>query len=173
MKQLRGKKGEDVIFNGSSTKGQLGAEVTLILDNSDLPHRQAARVMSDYPEIAITRRLYRSGEGEYLINNSPARLFDIHLLLAKAQFAEHSYSVVGQGMIDRLLTVSTAERKDFWMRLRVLKNSKLNSIRPSLNFGAPRKIWPRPNGWWPKWNRTCVFCRVRLKKLERRQEVEL
>lgn len=108
MKPLRGKKSEDVIFNGSASKGQLGmAEVILILDNSD------ARILPEYAEINITRRLYRDGNSEYLVNGSPARLFDIHLLLAKAQFAENSYSVVGQGTIDQLLTVSPSERKDF------------------------------------------------------------
>jgi len=104
LKNLRGKKSEDVIFNGSATKGQMGmSEVSLILDNADLPTGQAGgKVMGDYPEIVVTRRLYRSGETEYLINNSQVRLFDIHLLLAKAQFAQHSYGIISQGTIDRL-----------------------------------------------------------------------
>src|SRR3989339_939088 len=71
LKTLRGKKSEDVIFSGSELKSQLGAaEVTLVLDNAD------KRVLEDYPEIVVTRRFYRSGEGEYLINNKNVRLFD-------------------------------------------------------------------------------------------------
>ncbi len=175
MKQLRGKKGEDVIFNGSSTKGQLGAaEVTLILDNSDLPHRQAgSRVMSDYPEIAITRRLYRSGEGEYLINNSPARLFDIHLLLAKAQFAEHSYSVVGQGMIDRLLTVSTAERKDFLDEASGIKEFQIKQHQAQLKLWRTAENMAQAERLVAEVEPHLRLLSRQVKKLERRQEVEL
>ena len=71
-KQLRGQAMEDVIFSGSSARKPVGlAEVTLVLDNSDhtLP--------IDFTEVAITRRMYRSGESEYLINNAPSRLMDI------------------------------------------------------------------------------------------------
>src|SRR3989344_3666384 len=69
LKTLRGKKNEDIIFGGSASKGQLSAaEVTMVLDNSD------GKIMADYPEITVARRLYRSGEGEYLINNNQVRL---------------------------------------------------------------------------------------------------
>jgi chromosome segregation protein len=96
-------------------KGQLSAaEVTMVLDNSSVVAGQPSAVMPDFSEITVSRRLYRSGEGEYLINNNPVRLLDVHLFLAQAQFAQHSYSVVGQGTIDKLLTVTPAERKDFF-----------------------------------------------------------
>ena len=75
-KQLRGQAMEDVIFSGSSARKPVGvAEVTLVLDNSDhmLP--------VDFDEVAITRRMYRSGESEYLINSSPCRLMDIQDIL--------------------------------------------------------------------------------------------
>lgn len=77
-KQLRGQAMEDVIFSGSSARKPVGvAEVTLVLDNSDhmLP--------VDFDEVAITRRMYRSGESEYLINSSPCRLMDIQDILAR------------------------------------------------------------------------------------------
>jgi chromosome segregation protein len=129
IKNIRGKKSEDVIFSGSEAKGALSAaEVTMTLDNSN-------RVGDiDFAEIAVTRRLYRSGESEYLINNSPVRLLDIHLLLAKAQFAQHSYSIVSQGMIDRLLTVTTAERKDFFDEASGIKEFQIKRHQASLKL---------------------------------------
>lgn len=109
IKLLRGKRSEDVIFSGSSSKARLGmAEVSIHLDNQD--HQMPV----DYSEVVITRRVYRSGEGEYFLNQSPVRLQDIQLLLAKANFGQRSYSVIGQGMIDHILVASPAERKAFF-----------------------------------------------------------
>ncbi|TAK04294.1 hypothetical protein EPO34_04115 [Patescibacteria group bacterium] len=109
LKLLRGKKGEDVIFSGSEGRSRSGfAEVTLTLDNHD-------RAMPiDYAEVAITRRLYRDGESEYLLNDAPARLADIQLLLAQSGVGTRSYSVIGQGMIDHILVSSPEERKAFF-----------------------------------------------------------
>lgn len=109
LKLLRGKKGEDVIFSGSEGRSRSGfAEVSLTLDNLD-------RAMPiDYAEVAITRRLYRDGESEYLLNDAPARLGDIQLLLAQSGVGTRSYSVIGQGMIDHILVSSPEERKAFF-----------------------------------------------------------
>ncbi len=108
-KQLRGKKSEDVIFSGSEGRGQLSvASVSMVLDNHD------KRANIEYEELVITRRVYRSGESEYLINGNQVRLLDLQLLLAQAQFGHGSYGVIGQGMIDRLLLQSAAERKSFF-----------------------------------------------------------
>jgi chromosome segregation protein len=109
MKHLRGKKSEDIIFAGSESKSKMSvASVSMVLDNSD------KKVDIDYDEITITRRLYRTGESEYLLNKRKIKLFELQLLLAKAQFGKDSYSLIGQGTIDRLLLQSTAERKDFF-----------------------------------------------------------
>ncbi|MBP9748719.1 AAA family ATPase [Patescibacteria group bacterium] len=109
LKLLRGKKSEDVIFSGSEKKSRSGfAEVTLLLNNED------GKADIEYPEIAITRRLYRDGESEYLVNGGKVRLQDIQLLLARANFGERHYSVIGQGMIDSILQLSAEERKDFF-----------------------------------------------------------
>ncbi|MDP3900639.1 MAG: AAA family ATPase [bacterium] len=109
VKLLRGKRNEDVIFSGSHKKSsQSFAEVSLYLNNED----KSAPI--DYAELVITRRLYRSGESEYLINDSKARLLDISLLLAKAKFSQRAYSVVGQGMVENFLNTSPAERKEFF-----------------------------------------------------------
>ncbi len=109
LKLLRGKKSEDVIFSGSDKKGRLGfAKVILYLQNQE----HAAGI--DYEQVVIERSMDRNGESNYLLNGGAVRLTDIQLLLAKAQVGQKSYSVIGQGMIDGLLTFSAQDRKDFF-----------------------------------------------------------
>ncbi len=109
VKALRGKKSEDIIFSGSNGRGRSGfAETAITFNNED----KAMPV--DFAEVTITRRLYRDGESEYLLNGVSARLADIHLLLAQAHVGQRSYSVVGQGMVDHILIASPEERKAFF-----------------------------------------------------------
>lgn len=109
MKNIRGKKSEDVIFSGSEKRGRLGfAEVSLYLNN------ESGKAPIDYSEMVITRRLYRDGQSEYLLNKNPIRLLDINLLLAKAHFGQKSFSIIGQGMIDSVLLATPLERKAFF-----------------------------------------------------------
>jgi len=106
MRQLRGKKSEDIIFSGGHGKAPLGmAEVSLTLDNS------TGWVPSEYSEITVARRSYRSGENEYLINKHKVRLKDVVLLLAQARIGHDSYTVVGQGLIDAALSLRAEERR--------------------------------------------------------------
>src|SRR5260370_1314158 len=106
MRQLRGKKSEDIIFAGGHCKAALGiAEVSLTIDNS------TGWVPSEYSEITVTRRSYRSGENEYLINKQKVRLKDVVLLLAQARIGHDSYTVVGQGLIDAALSLRAEERR--------------------------------------------------------------
>jgi chromosome segregation protein len=127
LKTLRGKKSDDVIFSGSDKKGRLGlAEVSLFLNNEDKslwPKGSAANnegtesnidLLLKQPQIIITRRIFRDGESEYLINNNRVRLTDTQILLAKANFGQKTYSVIGQGMVEGFLNTSLAERKDFF-----------------------------------------------------------
>lgn len=108
-KTLRGKKGKDVIFSGSQTKGRMGmAEVTLFFNNED----KSSPV--DYTNIIITRRLYRDGESEYLLNKNKVRLHDIIMLLAQCNVGQKSYSIVGQGMITEIINATPTERKLFF-----------------------------------------------------------
>jgi chromosome segregation protein len=101
--QLRARRSEDLIFSGSIGRGQQGmAEVTLTLDNAD------RRLAIDYDEVSITRRAFRSGENEYFINRSRVRLRDIQELLAPVG---HSFSVVGQGLADELLSLRPEDRR--------------------------------------------------------------
>lgn len=129
VKTLRGKKAEDVIFSGSDKKGRLGfAQVDLYLNNED---KQAD---VDFEQIIVTRKIDRNGESEYLINNNKVRLFDVQLLLAKANFGQKTYSVIGQGMIDTILTSSSSERKEFFdeatgvRQFQIKKNQAINKL---------------------------------------------
>lgn len=109
LKLLRGKKSEDVIFSGSPKKTRMGfAEVSLYLNNED------GAVPIDYREVALTRRVYRTGESEYLINKNKVRLSDVLLLLAQANFGQKTYAIVGQGMVDAMLLATPLERKEFF-----------------------------------------------------------
>lgn len=134
LKTLRGKKSEDVIFSGSDQKNQLSlAEVSLFLNNQDKsslriydevktddgetveePDFDKVRDFLAADEVIITRRIYRSGDSEYLINEKKVRLSDIQMLLAKASVGQKTYSVIGQGMVENFLNTNAAERKDFF-----------------------------------------------------------
>ena len=105
-KQLRGQAMEDVIFSGSSARSAVGvAEVTLVLDNSDhtLP--------IDFSEVGITRRMYRSGESEYLINGSPSRLMDVQDILHDSGLGKDTHSIISQGKLDSILSSRPEERR--------------------------------------------------------------
>lgn len=106
VKSLRGREMADVIFNGSSSRRALNtAEITLTFDNSN-------RILPlDSPEVHITRRVYRSGEGEYLINRNPARLRDIRDILSGTGMGTQAYSVIEQGKVDGLLQSSARDRR--------------------------------------------------------------
>lgn len=94
-------------------------------------------LIATQPEIIITRRLYRSGESEYLLNNNRVRLSDIQMLLAKANFGQKTYSVIGQGMVENFLTTTAAERKDFFdeatgiKQFQIKRDSALNKLENS------------------------------------------
>lgn len=103
---LRGASMEDVIFAGSASQASLGvAEVSLSLDNSD------GTISLDFSEVVITRRLFRSGESEYRINNSPVRLLDIQELLSDSGIGREMYSVISQGRLDEVLSCRPEERR--------------------------------------------------------------
>ena len=109
MKTLRGKKGEDIIFSGSDKKGGAGlAEVSLFLNNED------GEAKIDYSQIVLTRRLYRDDESEYYLNQSRVRLNDMQIMLAKANFGQKTYSVIGQGLVEGFLSTTLSERKEFF-----------------------------------------------------------
>ena len=103
---LRGRRTDDMIFSGSQTRPRSGmASATVTFDNSDgwLP--------IDFSEVSITRRAYRDGQNEYLINGQRVRLKDVNELLASSGLAERTYTVIGQGLVDAALTLKAEERR--------------------------------------------------------------
>jgi len=105
-KSLRGGEMADVIFNGSTTRRSLGlAEVTMTFDNA---RRQ---LNTDLAEVQITRRVYRDGQGEYLINQQPSRLKDIKDLFLGSGAGSNAYCIIEQGRVDSLLQASTRDRR--------------------------------------------------------------
>ncbi len=106
---LRSKKTSDVIFSGSDKRARLGmAEVSLTLDNS------MGQVPLDFVEIEITRRAYRDGNNEYLLNGKRVRLQDITELLGHTGLSKRTYALIGQGLIDRVLNLAPEERRSLF-----------------------------------------------------------
>ena len=136
---MRGTAMGDVIFAGSTSRKPVGrAEVTLLFDNAD---RTAIEKYNEYGEIAVTRRLYRSGESEYLINKLPCRLLDVRELIMDTGAAGRSYSIVEQGRVEEFVTASPQERRGFmeeaagivrYKTKRIAAEKKLEQTRQNL-----------------------------------------
>ena len=108
-KQLRGGNMQDVIFSGTETRKPLGfASVAITLDNSD------HKLDIEYEEVTVTRRLYRSGESEYLLNGTGCRLKDINELFYDTGIGKEGYSIIGQGQIDKILSGKPEERRELF-----------------------------------------------------------
>ncbi|NLZ38129.1 MAG: chromosome segregation protein SMC [Firmicutes bacterium] len=108
-RHLRGLRMEDVIFNGSAKRKQLSfAEVSLTFDHSD------GALGVDYREITVTRRLYRNGESEYLLNKQPCRLKDILELFMDSGVGKEAYSFIGQGKVEEIIQARPEERRQFF-----------------------------------------------------------
>lgn len=106
VRLLRGTRMEDVIFNGTASRPPVGmAEVSLTFDNAD------GKLPVEYSEVAISRRLFRSGESEYLINARPCRLRDVQDLFLGTGLGSRSYSLIEQGRIDQILRSPPEERR--------------------------------------------------------------
>jgi len=109
IKQLRGASMQDVIFSGTETRKPLSyAYVAITLDNTD--HQLAI----DYDEVTVARRIYRSGESEYLINGTPCRLKDVNELFYDTGIGKEGYSIIGQGQIDKILSGKPEERRELF-----------------------------------------------------------
>ncbi len=109
VKQLRGGTMQDVIFSGTENRRPLSyASVAITLDNSD------HQLPIDYEEVTVARRLYRSGESEYLINGSSCRLKDVNELFYDTGIGKEGYSIIGQGQIDKILSGKPEERRELF-----------------------------------------------------------
>ena len=138
IKQLRGSRMEDVIFAGTANRKPLGfAFVSITLDNSD------HKLKLEFDEVTISRRVFRSGESEYMINGSICRLRDVQELLYDTGIGKEGYSIIGQGQIDKILQGKPEERRELFdeavgivkykkrktIALRKLENERLNMSR--------------------------------------------
>ncbi|MDR7869916.1 MAG: chromosome segregation protein SMC [Tissierellaceae bacterium] len=109
VKSLRGNKMEDVIFSGTDKRRALGfAEVTIYFDNTD------NSIPVDFSEVAVTRRMFRSGESEYYINKSACRLKDVRTLFMDTGIGKDGYSIIGQGRIDEVLSNKPEDRRNIF-----------------------------------------------------------
>ncbi|HIV85783.1 MAG TPA: AAA family ATPase, partial [Candidatus Monoglobus merdigallinarum] len=123
IKSLRGSKMEDVIFAGTESRKALGfAEVTLHLNNQD-------NIFDiEFPEVSVTRRLYRSGESEYYINKTLCRLKDVHELFMDTGLGRDGYSMVGQGQIDSILSTKSEDRRQIFEEASGISKYKYRKI---------------------------------------------
>ncbi len=109
IKQLRGASMQDVIFSGTELRKPLGyAYVAITLDNSD------HQLSTSFEEVTVARRIYRSGESEYLLNGTPCRLKDVNELFYDTGIGKEGYSIIGQGQIDKILSGKPEERRELF-----------------------------------------------------------
>ena len=136
VKQLRGGTMQDVIFSGTENRKPLSyASVAITLNNSD------HQLPVDYEEVTVTRKLYRSGESEYLINGASCRLKDINEMFYDTGIGKEGYSIIGQGQIDKILSGKPEERRELFdeaagivkfKRRKALSLKKLDEERQNL-----------------------------------------
>ena len=108
-KQLRSSKMEDVIFAGTENRKPMGyAFVAITFDNSD------HKLSTDYNEVTVSRRLFRSGESEYMINGTQVRLRDVHEMFYDTGIGKEGYSIIGQGQIDKILSSKPEDRRELF-----------------------------------------------------------
>jgi chromosome segregation protein len=167
MKLLRGKKSEDIIFSGSPSKARLGAaEVSLYLNNED------GLLDIGMSEIVITRKVFRDGESEYFINKKRVRLFDVLMLIAKANFGQKSFSIIGQGMVDHIVNMSIFERKEFFDEATGVKQFQIKRDQANSRLKSSQNNLEKVNGILAELEPRLKLLQKQMKRLERRAKVE-
>ncbi|MBE5931847.1 MAG: chromosome segregation protein SMC [Lachnospiraceae bacterium] len=132
-KQLRGSKMEDVIFSGTELRKPHGsAYVAITLDNSD------HKLPIDFNEVTVARRVYRSGESEYLINGVVSRLKDVHRLFFDTGIGKEGYSIIGQGQIEKILSGKPEERRELFDEAAGIVKYKKNKAATEKQLEAER-----------------------------------
>ncbi len=139
-KQLRGSKMEDVIFSGTELrKPQGSAYVAITLDNSD------HKLPIDFNEVTVARRVYRSGESEYLINGVVSRLKDVNSLFFDTGIGKEGYSIIGQGQIERILSGKPEERRELFDEAAGIVKYKKNKAATEKSLEQERQNLSRVN----------------------------
>ena len=139
IKQLRGGSMQDVIFSGTENRKPLSyASVAITLDNSD------HQLPIDFEEVTVARKLYRSGESEYLINGSACRLKDVNELFYDTGIGKEGYSIIGQGQIDKILSGKPEERRELFdeaagiVKFKRRKNMSVKKLEEELTAARTR-----------------------------------
>jgi len=133
LKSVRSSRSQDVIFSGSDSHRPLSmAEVRLTLDNSDFA------LPSEFSEVMITRRVFRSGEGEYLINKVPCRLRDIHSMFLDTGLGRAAYSIVSQNQIDSVLSLNPQDRRAIFEEAAGIQKFRHRQIEAERKLEATR-----------------------------------
>lgn len=139
-KSLRGNKMEDIIFNGTENRKPLSfAEVSMIMDNSD------KKLNLDYPEVTVTRRVYRSGESDYLLNGTKCRAKDILELFMDTGVGKEGYSIIGQGRIDEILSNKSEDRRMLFEEAAGIVKYRTRSFEASNKLAKERENLVRVN----------------------------
>lgn len=134
---------EDVIFAGSDTRKPVGfCEVSITFDNTD------RKLNLDYSEVTVTRRVYRSGESEYLLNRQPCRLKDITELFMDTGIGKEAYSMIGQGRIDDILSTKSEDRRAIFEEAAGIVKYKSRKKEAEKSWTPPNKTWPDSTIWF-------------------------
>lgn len=155
VRNLRGQRAEDIIFAGTAKRKAVNsAEVTLTLDNSD------KQLPDELEEIAITRRVYRSGESEFFINKRPCRLKDIHRMLADTGLGKDSMAIIGQNKVDAILNSKPEERRLIFEDVAGISRFKMNKAEAVNKINATERNMERMQD-------IILTLNAQLKKLEK------
>ncbi len=167
MKSLRGKKSEDIIFNGSDKKAKMSAAAaSLVFDNRD------RKMPLDADEVVLTRKLFRNGEGEYLINKDKVRLTDIIDLLARSGISQRGYCVINQGMADSILVASPAERMVIFEEATGVRKFQIKKEQTTRKLEATKKNLDRVTELLIEIEPHLNLLKRQATKAEKRGEVE-
>ena len=167
-KQLRGASMQDVIFAGTENRKPLSyAYVAITLDNSD------HKLPVDYEEVTIARRVYRSGESEYLMNGSPCRLKDVNELFYDTGIGKEGYSIIGQGQIDRILSGKPEERRELFDEAAGIVKYKRRKVTAQKKLEHERENLVRVNDILSELERQSEKAHLYLKKKEELKEYDV
>lgn len=167
MKSLRGKKGEDLIWNGSPSMPRTGkASVTLLFDNTD------KKIPLEFEEVAIGRTIFRDGVNEYFINGSPSRLRDVVELMARIGLGETKHNIIGQGEVDHILLAGPRERRAMLEEALGLRVYQLKKNETERKLNATEQNMKQVEALLKEITPHLKFLRGQAEKAEKRGNVE-
>lgn len=167
MKSLRGKKGEDLIWNGSSQHPRMGkASVALLFDNRN------GRIPIEFEEVSISRKIFRDGLNEYFINDSQVRLKDVVELMARIGLGETKHNIIGQGEVDRILMSTPRERREMLEEALGLRVYQLKKEEAERKLEHTENNMKQVEGLIREIAPHLKFLRTQARKAEAREEVE-